>query len=136
MASRLRLPARRLRPRGNGNGGLPATRRAPSGPDGGANGDGSNGGGPPRPTATLPPPSGPPRRRPKLKKLRLALVIFGLAILAFVSWIFGIMMAVASDLPQLEDQAQFAHAENSVVYDVNGNRIATLTNNRRSRSSS
>src|SRR5204862_5856247 len=87
--------------------------------------------GPPPPTATLPPSSGPqpPKRRPKLKKLRIALVILGLLILAFVSWIFGIMMAVASDLPQLEDRAQFANAQNSVVYDVNGQKIATLTNN-------
>jgi penicillin-binding protein 1A len=53
----------------------------------------------------------------------------GLAILAFVSWIFGIMMAVASDLPQLEDRAQFASAQNSVVLDINGEKIATLTNN-------
>jgi penicillin-binding protein 1A len=50
-------------------------------------------------------------------------------VLALVSWIFGIMMAVASDLPQLEDRAQFANAQNSVVYDVNGQKIATLTNN-------
>src|SRR4051794_8928392 len=69
------------------------------------------------------------RRRPKLKKLRMALVFMGLSILAFVSWVFGIMMAVASDLPQLEDRAQFADAQNSVVYDINGNKIATLTNN-------
>src|SRR4051794_15882282 len=69
------------------------------------------------------------RRRPKLKKLRMALVFMGLSILAFVSWVFGIMMAVASDLPQLEDRAQFANAQNSVVYDINGNKIATLTNN-------
>ena len=34
----------------------------------------------------------------------------GCRVLAFVSWIFGIMMAVASDLPQLEDRAQFADA--------------------------
>jgi penicillin-binding protein 1A len=38
-------------------------------------------------------------------------------------------MAVASDLPQLEDRAQFANAQNSVVLDINGNKIATLTNN-------
>src|SRR6266508_2421330 len=44
-------------------------------------------------------------RRPKLRKLRIALVIFGLSILAFISWVFGIMMAVASDLPQAEDIA-------------------------------
>src|SRR6266496_2431912 len=70
-----------------------------------------------------------PRRRPKLKKLRMALVFVGLSILAFISWVFGIMMAVASDLPQLEDRAQFQDAQNSVVYDINGNKIATLTNN-------
>jgi len=69
------------------------------------------------------------RRRPRLRKLRIAFVIFGLSILALISWIFGIMMAVASDLPQLEDRAQFANAENSVVLDINGNKIATLTNN-------
>ena len=56
------------------------------------------------------------------------MVIFGLSILAFISWIFGIMMAVAQDLPQLEDRAQFKAAENSVVYDITGERIATLTN--------
>src|SRR3954447_2055206 len=72
---------------------------------------------------------GPNGRRPKMRKLRMALVIFGLSILAFISWIFGIMMAVASDLPQLEDRAQFANAQNSVVLDINGEKIATLTNN-------
>jgi penicillin-binding protein 1A len=50
-------------------------------------------------------------------------------VLAFVSWIFGIMMAVAGDLPQLESRAQFENAENSIVYDINGEEIATLTNN-------
>ncbi len=72
---------------------------------------------------------GPDRRRPKLKKLRAALVIMGLAILAVVSWVFGIMMAVAQDLPRLENRAQFADAENSVIYDRDGTRLATLTNN-------
>ncbi len=130
MASRLRLPTRRPRAPEDGDGRGTTPRRLPSGPSG-TNGDGSNGGGPPRPTATLPPSSEPrpPKRRPKLKKLRIALVILGLGLLAFVSWIFGIMMAVASDLPQLEDRAQFANAENSIVYDVNGEKIATLTNN-------
>jgi penicillin-binding protein 1A len=70
----------------------------------------------------------PTRRRPRLKKLRVALVTLGLSVLAFVSWIFGIMMAVAGDLPQLEDRAQFANAQNSIVYDIHGNRVATLTN--------
>ncbi len=82
----------------------------------------------------LPEPPGPPapaapRRRPRLRKLRIALVLLGLAVLAFVSWIFGIMMAVAQDLPSLENRAQYERAENSVVYDSQGEKIATLTNN-------
>ena len=81
----------------------------------------------------VPSPEGPdtsePRTRPRLRKLRFALVILGLALLAFVSWIFGIMMAVAQDLPALESREQYMRAENSVVYDVNGRKLATLTNN-------
>jgi penicillin-binding protein 1A len=68
--------------------------------------------------------------RPKLKKLRTALVLLGLSALALVAWVFGIMMAVAQDLPRLENRAQFERAENSVIYDFTGEeRIATLTNN-------
>ncbi len=73
--------------------------------------------------------SGSDRNKPKLKKLRAALVIMGLGMLALVSWIFGIMMAVAQDLPRLENRAQFENAENSVIFDRNGTRLATLTNN-------
>jgi penicillin-binding protein 1A len=70
-----------------------------------------------------------PRTRPKLRKLRALVVLFGLAALAFVSWIFGIMMAVAQDLPSLENRAQYENAHNSVVYDAYGHKLATLTNN-------
>ncbi len=68
-------------------------------------------------------------RRPKLRKLRAAFVLAGLAVLAFVSWIFGIMMAVGADLPNLEDRAQFKAAQNSVIYDRFGTKLATVTNN-------
>jgi penicillin-binding protein 1A len=81
----------------------------------------------------LPTPEGPddkaPRTKPRMRKLRFAVVILGLSILAFVSWIFGIMMAVAQDLPSLENRQQYIHSQNSVVYDVNGVKLATLTNN-------
>jgi len=73
---------------------------------------------------------GDPRsRRPKLKKLRALLVIMGLALLAAVSWVFGVMMAVAQDLPSLENRAQYEAAENSVMLDINGEEIGTVTNN-------
>ena len=71
------------------------------------------------------------RERPQLKKLRFLLVITGLSLLAVVSWVFGVMMAVAGNLPDLEARAQFDRAENSVVVDRFGNRIATLTGNQR-----
>jgi penicillin-binding protein 1A len=67
--------------------------------------------------------------KPRLRKLRFAFVVLGLSMLALVSWIFGIMMAVAQDLPSLENREQYERSENSVVWDINGERIATLTNN-------
>jgi penicillin-binding protein 1A len=60
--------------------------------------------------------SGPPPPKPKLKKLRLALVFGGIAVLALISTIFGMLMAVASDLPSLENRAQYKSAKNSVLY--------------------
>ncbi len=79
----------------------------------------------------LPPADGTPpkRNKPRLKKLRVALVLFGLALLALVSWIFGIMMSVTQDLPQLQNREQFKHAQNSVVLDRTGAKLATLTGN-------
>src|SRR5829696_535563 len=62
------------------------------------------------------PPAAPPPRKPKLKKLRLALVFGGLSILALISTVFGMLMAVASDLPSLENRTQYNRAENSVLY--------------------
>jgi penicillin-binding protein 1A len=62
------------------------------------------------------PPAAPPPRKPKLKKLRLALVLTGLSILALISTVFGMLMAVSSDLPTLENRAQYNRAENSVLY--------------------
>ena len=59
---------------------------------------------------------GPPPPKPKLKKLRLALVFSGLALLALISTVFGMLMAVASDLPSLENRAQYDRAENSVLF--------------------
>ena len=97
----------------------------------GGNGAGDNGDDPPASRLTVIPGGGdePPQAKPRLKKLRAALVVMGLGVLALVSWIFGIMMAVAQDLPNLENRAQYERAQNSVVYDRSGVRLATLTNN-------
>jgi penicillin-binding protein 1A len=85
------------------------------------------------------PPEPPRPPKPKLKKLRLALVVLGLSVLAVISTVFGMLMAVASDLPSLDSKAQFRAAQNSVLYargpecrSLEGNgcqRIAKLTGN-------
>ena len=51
-----------------------------------------------------------------MKKLRLGLILVGLGVLAGVSTVFGMMMAVASDLPALENTREFRAAENSLLY--------------------
>jgi penicillin-binding protein 1A len=68
----------------------------------------------------------PPLGRPRLKRLRLAFILFGLSLLALVSTAFGMMMAVAADLPQLENTTAFRSAQNSVLVDVRGQYLATL----------
>jgi penicillin-binding protein 1A len=63
-----------------------------------------------------PPPPTPAPPKPRLKKLRLAFILVGLAALALVSTLFGMLMAVAGDLPSLENTAEYRAAKNSVLY--------------------
>jgi penicillin-binding protein 1A len=69
----------------------------------------------------------PPQTRPRVYKLRLALIVAGLGMLAAVSTVFGMMMAVAQDLPSLENRQEYKRSKNSTLYDVNGKRLGTLT---------
>ena len=71
-------------------------------PPGGGDGGGNDGGSAPR---------------PRLRKLRFLLILLGLGILAVISTVFGMMMAVASDLPQLENTQQYAVGRDSFLYD-------------------
>jgi penicillin-binding protein 1A len=79
------------------------------------------------PGSLLPPAPSLPRIRPRLKKLRLALVLVVLGLLALVSAVFGMIMAVASDLPALENAAEFKVARNSILTDDQGRQIGILT---------
>jgi penicillin-binding protein 1A len=73
------------------------------------------------------PAPGPPRRRVRVRKLRVLVLLLGLTALAVVSTAFGMLMAVASDLPSLEEPAR----QNSVVLDRLGHEIGLLTGNQR-----
>jgi penicillin-binding protein 1A len=88
---------------------------------------------PRRPGGAVPPPGPPPSSsrgaRPRLKKLRILFVLLGLGILALVSTVFGMMMAVSQDLPAIYNFAQYKAAKNSEVFDTTGTPIGTLTSN-------
>src|SRR5215216_5564065 len=77
--------------------------------------------------ASLPTDDEPPRRRVRIRKLRVFGVLLGLSVLAVVSTIFGMMMAVTSDLPALEEPA----GKNSVLTDRNGEPLGMLTGNQK-----
>jgi penicillin-binding protein 1A len=85
---------------------------------------------------SAPIPFAPPKRRrlwrrgrdgrpskPRVRKLRLLLILVAFATLASISTIFGMMMAVASDLPQIENVTQDRARVNSYLYDDQGRPI-------------
>jgi len=67
-----------------------------------------------------------PARRPRVRKLRLLLVLGGLGLLAVVSTAFGMMMAVAAELPGLTSQAELQSARNTVLVDRRGRELGLL----------
>jgi penicillin-binding protein 1A len=71
-----------------------------------------------------------PRARPRVKKLRLLLVLSGLGLLALVSTAFGMMMAVAADVDELSLEADLRGGRevgrNSVLVDVHGRQLGIL----------
>jgi penicillin-binding protein 1A len=67
----------------------------------------------------------PPKARVRIRKLRVLALLAGLGLLAIISTVFGMMMAVASDLPALEEPA----SQNSVIVDRRGERLGLLTGN-------
>jgi penicillin-binding protein 1A len=80
-----------------------------------------------RPGDSLP----PVRLKRRLRKLRFASILsVGLA-LAFVSFLYGIFLAVASDLPRLDDRYQFTHARNSILLDDQGKPLGVLSEQNR-----
>jgi penicillin-binding protein 1A len=68
-----------------------------------------------------------PRGRARLKKLRFFLIFLALSLLGLVSFVFGMFMAVASDLPGLEAKYRRAVARNSVMLDDRGTQIGVLS---------
>ena len=75
----------------------------------------------PTPTAEI------PVVKPRVKKRRLLLLTIPLLGLALVSTVFGMMMAVAGDLPNLETAKEFKTARNSILLDRRNKPLGILT---------
>jgi penicillin-binding protein 1A len=101
----------------------------PTRANGNGTGDGGNGRGPRRPSFLKRRRARRALKRTRVKKLRLVAILLPLFAIAGISTVFGMMMAVASDLPGLEQLPQVAKRKNSTLYDVNGKRLTTLTSN-------
>ncbi len=69
--------------------------------------------------------------KPRLKKLRFLVLLIPLGLLAAVSTVFGMMMAVSSDLPSLETERQYTGPtpRNSILEDSQGKFIGRLASN-------
>ena len=67
--------------------------------------------------------------KPRVKKLRFALVFTGLSLLAVVSWVFGVLMAVARICPISRPGPSTTGRRTRSSLDSKGNQLATLTGN-------
>jgi penicillin-binding protein 1A len=68
-----------------------------------------------------------PKRKPRLKRLRFLAILFAGLLLGLVSFVFGMFIAVASDLPSLTRFSQLKDAQSSVLLDDLGHPIGLVS---------
>src|ERR1700730_4838869 len=73
----------------------------------------------------------PPAPKPRLKRLRFLAILFAALLLGLVSFVFGIFISVASDLPSLTRFALLKDARSSELFDDLGHPSAILSQNNR-----
>ncbi len=77
------------------------------------------------------PPAPAPAPKPRLKRLRLLSIIVSLLLLALVSFVFGVFVSIASDLPSLTRFSQYKNAQSSELLDDLGHPIGVLSQQNR-----
>ncbi|HTB71571.1 MAG TPA: transglycosylase domain-containing protein [Solirubrobacteraceae bacterium] len=90
---------------------------------------------PVRPDIPPAPPPEPDDRgnapKPRLKRLRLVAIVFAVLVLGLVSFVFGIFISVASDLPSLARFSTLKEARSSVLLDDLGHPIGVVSQQNR-----
>jgi penicillin-binding protein 1A len=65
--------------------------------------------------------------RPRLKRLRFLLILFAVLLLGLISFVFGMFMAVASDLPSLTNFSEYKDARSSELLDDQGRPLGIIS---------
>jgi penicillin-binding protein 1A len=86
---------------------------------------------PPPPELQSPPTEPRPQGRPRLKRLRFAAILCAVLVLGLISFVFGIFVSVASDLPSLTKFSQYKEEQSSVLTDDLGHPIGVLSQQNR-----
>jgi penicillin-binding protein 1A len=76
-------------------------------------------------------PDIPPAPKPRLKRLRFIAIVLAVLLLGLVSFVFGMFIAVASDLPSLTRFALLGDAQSSVLLDDLGHPIGIVSQHNR-----
>jgi penicillin-binding protein 1A len=76
-------------------------------------------------------PAPAPAPRKRVKWLRLAAIVFAALLLGLVSFVFGLFVSVASDLPSLERFSQIRDAQSSQLLDDLGHPLGVLSQQNR-----
>ena len=85
----------------------------------------------------MPPPRPPSRTtpgavaKPRLKRLRFVAILFAVLVLGLVSFIFGIFISVASDLPSLTKFSTLKDAKASILLDDLGYPLGVVSQQNR-----
>src|SRR5271156_6157853 len=72
-------------------------------------------------------PDIPPAPKPRLKRLRFLAILFAVLVLGFVSFVFGVFVAIASDLPSLTRFSQLENAQSSPLLDDLGHPLGVVS---------
>jgi len=76
-------------------------------------------------------PDTPPPPKPRLKRLRFLAILLAVLVLGLISFVFGMFVAVASDLPSLTRFSQIENAKSSVLLDDLGHPLGVVSQQNR-----
>jgi penicillin-binding protein 1A len=69
--------------------------------------------------------------KPRLKRLRFFAILLAVLVLGLISFVFGVFVSIASDLPSLTKFSLYKNAESSVLLDDHGHELGVLSQQNR-----